>query len=149
MKTIDCDYFLQQNNPDALVLAILCDFKQRDPHDIVRYIIDKLQEYTKHDLQAFRKYMLMLEELSINRDLKDVVKEQEMLSTLRYEDLPSYDIGLEKGIEKGIQKGIQKGLEKGKTKKSYEIAKNMKQEGIQAKIITKVTGLSMQVIKKL
>ncbi len=39
----------------------------------------------------------MLEELSINRDLKDIVKEQGILSILRYEDLPSYEIGLEKG----------------------------------------------------
>jgi predicted transposase/invertase (TIGR01784 family) len=157
MKTIDCDYFLQQDTPDALVLAILCDFKQRNPSEIVGYIIDRLQEYTKDNTQEFRKYMMMLEELSTNRDLKNIVKEQEMLSTLRYEDLPSYEIGMEKGIERGMERGrvegmergIEKGMEKGKTETSYELAKKMKQEGIEIKMIAKITGLSIQTIEKL
>ena len=33
-----------------------------------------------------------------------------MLSTLKYEDLPSYEIGWEKGIEEGLEKGMEKGL---------------------------------------
>ena len=137
MKTLDCNYFLQQDKPDALILAILCDFKGKNPRQIVEYIINKLQEYTKDDIKAFRKYMLMLEELSTNRDLKDIVKEQEMLSTLRYEDLPSYEIRIEKGIEKGEKK------------KSYELANKMIQEGIEVKIIAKITGLSIKTIKNL
>ena len=137
MKTIDCNYFLEQDTPDAIVLAVLCDFKGQDPRKIVGFIIEKLQQYTKDSLQDFRKYMLMLEELSTNRDLKDIVKEQEMLSTLRYEDLPSYEIGMEKGkIE-------------GKTEASYELARKMKQEGIEITTISKITGLSIQTIKDL
>ncbi len=141
MKTIDCQNFLQQNTPDALVLAILCDFKQKDPREIVGYIIDQLLAHTKNDIQAFRKYMLMLEELSTNQDLKDIVKEQEMLSTLRYEDLPSYEIGLEKGIEKG--------MEKGDMKRNYDNAKRMKEEGIDVEVIVRITGLSIETITHL
>ncbi len=141
MRTIDCEYFLQQDKPGALILAILCDFKQKDPRKIVSYIIDKLIEHTQDNSQAFRKYMLMLEELSTNRDLKHIVKEQEMLSTLRYEDLPSYEIGLEKGMERGMERGIQEG--------KVSIAKTMKQEGIEIDLIARITGLSIQVIKTL
>lgn len=141
MRTIDCNYFLEQDTPDALVLAILCDFKGKNPSKIVGFIIEKLLEYTKDNLQEFRKYMLMLEELSTNRDLKDIVKEQEMLSTLRYEDLPSYEIGMEKGMEQGKLEG--------KTEASYELAKKMKQEGIEVSLITKITGLSIQTINNL
>ena len=37
-----------------------------------------------------------------------------MIRTIRYEELPSYEIGLEKGIEKGIEKGLKRGLLNGK-----------------------------------
>ncbi len=68
-----------------------------------------------------------------------------MLSTLRYEDLPSYEIGLEKGMERGMETGIKKGIQEGKVK----IAKTMKQEGIEIDLIARITGLSIQVIKTL
>ncbi len=35
MHTIDCEKFLKMDTPDALVLAILCDFKQRNEKDII------------------------------------------------------------------------------------------------------------------
>ena len=55
----------------------------------------------------------MLEELSTSRDLKDVIKEEEMsFQDLTWEDLPSFEIGLEKGIQKGIQKAFKKVFKK-------------------------------------
>ena len=44
-KTIDCNLLLSQNNPEALVLAILCDFKNKNPKDVVKYIINNLKKY--------------------------------------------------------------------------------------------------------
>jgi predicted transposase/invertase (TIGR01784 family) len=137
MRNIDCNYFLKKDNPDALILAILCDFKDKNPQEIIKFIIDKLIEYTKNDINSFRKYMLMLEELSTNRDLRDLIKEQEMLSAIRYEDLPSYDIGLEKGIEKGIEK------------RNLELIKKMKQEGFNTEMIAKLTDISTKIIQDL
>jgi len=52
----------------------------------------------------------MLEELSENRNLKDVVKEQEMLSEIKLENLPSYEIGYERGIEQGVEQGVEKAV---------------------------------------
>ena len=53
--------------------------------------------------------------------------------------------GMEKGIEKGIQEGMEKGIEQGK----IEIAKNLKKSGIDIKIISDNTGLSIEQIEKL
>ena len=157
MREIDCRYFLTQDNPDALILAILCDFKGKNPSDIIKFIIDKLVEYTKDDLQAFRKYMLMLEELSGNRDLKSLVKEQEMLSDIKYEDLPSYEIGWEKGMEEGVQQGMQQGMEEGvqqgmqqgMKKRSTEVAQKLKEKGMDVALIAEITGLDSNVIESL
>ena len=55
----------------------------------------------------------------------------------------------EEGIEIGRKEGRKEGEEKGKKEKQKEIAKNMIKEGIDIKIISKVTNLSTEEIKKL
>jgi len=115
MHTIDCEKFLSMDTPDALVLAILCDFKDKEPQKVISYIIARLRELTKDDEYKLGKYMLILEELSSNRNLESVIEEVEkMLRDMRIEELPGYRLALERGIERGIQRGIKKGIEQGK-----------------------------------
>jgi len=149
IKSIDCEYLLNEDTPDALVLAILCDFKDKNPKDIVKYIIDRLQFHTQQTPDEFRRYMMMLEELSTNRDLKDTVKEVEMLSNIRYEDLPSYEIGIEKGVERGIQQGIEKGIQRGIQSSMVMVAKQMLKLNQDIQLIAQITQLSPQKIEKL
>jgi hypothetical protein len=73
MHTIDCEKFLSMDSPDALVLAILCDFKEKNEKDIIAYIITRLRQLTKNNSHRLGKYMLILEELSTNRDLEDTI----------------------------------------------------------------------------
>ena len=87
--------------------------KDKNEREVIKQILSRLLQLTKNE-NEFKKYLLMLEELSTSRNLKEEIKEAEMgLQNLTWEDLPSYEIGLERGIEKGMQEGIQKGLEKG------------------------------------
>ena len=125
VKTIPCDRFLKIDKPEALVLAILCDFGDKNPKEIIKNILLRLYHLTKNE-NDFKRYILMLEELSTSRDLKEAIKEEEMgLQHLTWEDLPSYEIGLEKGMEKGMEKGIEKGMEKGKMLAMKEIANKL------------------------
>ena len=126
IKNIDCEEFIKMDTPDSLVLAILCDFKGKDEQEVVNYIIQRLQEKTDNDA-LFRKYLIMLEELSENRNLKNKIKKGEkMLTEINYEKLPSFELGMEEGIETGIQKGIETGIQKGIQKGKEE----GKQEGL-------------------
>ncbi len=94
MHTIDCEKFLKMDTPDALVLAILCDFKGRDEKDVITYILTRLQELTKNNSHRLDKYMLALKELSTNRDLQTKLKKIEsMLRDMKLEELPSYQNG--------------------------------------------------------
>ncbi|MEE9397220.1 MAG: hypothetical protein V3V31_09440 [Methylococcales bacterium] len=105
MHTIDCATFLQHDNPDALILAILCDFKGKPAQDVVNFITTRLHYLLKDDSRRFREYLYMLEVLSENRDLKQYIKEAEkMITDIEVEKLPSYELGMEKGVEKGIEK---------------------------------------------
>lgn len=117
MHTVDYRALLEQNTPDALALAILCDFHGAQERDVVRDILNRLRKVTGENETVFRDYLLMLEILSTNRDLRQILQEEEaMLSDVKYSDLPSYGLGMQKGMEKGIEKGMEKGMEKGEAK---------------------------------
>lgn len=110
MHSVDCRTLFAQDTPDALVMAILCDFRGSPERDVVRRILRRLLELTGADEAAFRDYLLMLEILSSNRDLKQIVQEEEaMLSQVKYSDLPSYGLGMQQGMEQGMQQGMQQG----------------------------------------
>ena len=107
MHKIDCEEFIRLDTPEALVLSILCDFKGRDELEMLIYITKRLEELTEDSEHRLGKYMLILETLSTNRDLTDKLKEaEEMLRDIKYEELPSYEIGMERGMERGISKGM-------------------------------------------
>jgi len=109
MHTIDCQKFLDMNSPDALVLAILCDFKDKNELDILTFILQRLEKLTKDNAHQLGKYMLILDTLSTNRDLQNKLKEAEdMLRDVKIEDLPSYQLVLERGLSKGLSQGIIK-----------------------------------------
>ena len=111
MKKIDCEYFLEQNTPDALVLAILCDFKTKSETEVINFILNKLKKLT--DENGFRRYVIMLEELAKTQEVKDGIKELKMrLSDVKFEDLVSYQIVLERGFNKGISQGKKETLKK-------------------------------------
>ena len=54
-----------------------------------------------------------------------------------------------KGLQEGIQKGMQKGLEKGHKDEKFEIAKKMKQKGIELATIMELTALTKEEIENL
>lgn len=114
MRLIDCSRLLAHNSPDALVLAILCDFRGRDPQAVVNEIFRRLHTLLPDNPQRLREYIDILEILSDNRDLKAQIKEAEqMLTRIDVERLPSYEIGLERGLERGIERGLERGMERG------------------------------------
>lgn len=99
MHTLDCDRFIQEDSPDALVMAILCDFQGRDSGEVLEGIMQRLIELTAQQPERMRNYLKMMETLSANRHLEDVFKrlEAEMLSKIDIEKLPSYQIGFDQG----------------------------------------------------
>ena len=105
---------LAKDTPEALVLAILCDFKGKPEQEIAYYIVKRLHELLGNDEKGFRDYLGMLEVLSENRNLQPQIKEAEkMLTKVNVENLPSFQIGLEAGLERGIEQGIERGIERG------------------------------------
>ncbi len=146
MHTIDCEKFLQMDTPDALVLSILCDFKERDEKEIIKYIISRLRELTGDDEYKLDKYMLILDTLSTNRELQNVVKEvAKMLRETRFEDMPIYQTVLERGFERGIKKGIEKGREEERFK---SMAIMVKRFGLPIEQVAKEYGVTIKELEE-
>ena len=57
--------------------------------------------------------------------------------------------GLKKGMAKGLEKGLKKGLEKGHKDEKLEIAKKMKQKGMELATIIELTDLSKEEVENL
>ncbi len=126
--------------------------------DIAKYIlqlnvkdiefVDK--ELTRDDEHRLGKYMLILETLSTNRDLKEKLKEaEEMLRDIKYEDLPSYEIGMEKGMERGMERGFSKGVTQGKIDGVIDTAITMITKfKLSAEDVAKELNISIDELKK-
>jgi hypothetical protein len=72
LHDIDCETLFQQDTPEALVFAILSDFRGFSSREVIQHILRRLQALTGENEAAFREYLLMLEILSGNRDLKQI-----------------------------------------------------------------------------
>lgn len=108
MHSVDCQGLLIEDNPEALILAILCDFKGRPEREVIHYILQRLRELTAANETRYREYLGMLEILSTNRDLDQIILEEEhMLSQVELTRLPSYNVGMQQGMQQGIQHGMQ------------------------------------------
>jgi hypothetical protein len=109
MHTVDCETLLNQGTPEALVFAILCDFKGRPEREVVHYILQRLHQLTAENESRFREYMRMLEVLSTNRALEQLIEEEEkMLSQVEQTRLPSYRIGMQQGEGKLLERQINR-----------------------------------------
>lgn len=60
-----------------------------------------------------------------------------------------YDVVLQHSYDMGIQAGIEQGREAGKAESKAEVAKRMKEFGIDAETIIQVTGLNAMTINDL
>lgn len=152
MHELDYRFFLTQNSADALVLAILCDFKETQPQTVVHEILQRLMALQQDDAKI-REYVSMLEILADNRDLQLNIQEEFKMLEVHIERLPSFLIGEERGIEKGIEQGIEKGIEKGIAQgahdKAVAIAKQLVNLKMSLPEITQITGLAIEEINQI
>ena len=93
---------------------------------------EKLQ-YMRMSREEQRSYFHHIDEVMVNNDMVD---------TARME-------GMAKGRAEGIAEGRAEGIAEGRAEEKYEIARNLKKNGIAADMIALSTGLSVEEIEKL
>ncbi len=151
MSQLDYAEFIRADNPGALVLAVLCDFKGNPAEVILARIIQRLIQQLADTPDHLTDHLGMLELLAVNRNLQVLFKtlEADMLSSITVEQMPSYEIGMERGMERGMaqaqharQEGMQQGIRKGREEAAYKIAQRLLQQGYPPGMVMETTGLS-------
>ena len=122
----------------------------------------------KPDLNCWLKFFTMKEKDNREVIMSELVKEKPIMEEVqkRYNNfikdrlmMNEYDkreaylygnqIMLEEERRLGIEEGIKQGMEKGKKEQQIYIARNLKKSGIDIKIISENTGLSIEELEKL
>jgi hypothetical protein len=115
MHQLHCAGLLAQDNHDAPVLAVLCDFGDRTPEQAIGYIVRRRKELTGSDDKRFREYLTMLEVLSESRAPQTQVnKAEKMLAEIDIKRLPSYALGPDAGEAVGETRGAVRGEARGR-----------------------------------
>jgi len=88
--------------------------------------LKRLKELNGDNESRYREYLKMVEILSTNRKLEQLIEEEEkMLTQVEQTKLPSYRIGMQQGMQQGKQEGRQEGKQEGRQEGRQE----GKQEG--------------------
>lgn len=153
MHQVGCQTLLDQDTPDAWVLAVLCDFQGHAPREIIHSILTRLLERLRDSPPRLREYVEMLDILAGNRDLNLNIREELDMLTIDVEKLATFQMGMDKGIQKGIQAGIQAGIQTGiqtgTHAQAVAIAKKLLEKGMDSAWIASVTDLPIAEIEAL
>ena len=118
LKRIPKEKFIHSNIPEEVVLAILCDFGEDQPEEVVKQILAHLHKICRRSVRL-KKYQKQLLILSRLRKMELIVQTQVEAMTIHY-DIEIDGLYLQ-GIEKGIQEGIQEGIEEGAALKERQV----------------------------
>ncbi|MGN0237032.1 MAG: PD-(D/E)XK nuclease family transposase [Lepagella sp.] len=98
------------------------------------------------------RYMTMStpERQAYDRHIDAIMTQNDVLDTYKQEGLEEgRKIGIKIGKEEGIKEGIKEGIERGRAEQIKADALKMKELGIEAEVISQVTGLSPEEIASL
>jgi hypothetical protein len=102
---LDYELFLKSEKPEEVLLAILADFKQRNPEMVVRQVIDRIEATTQGDF-SLKRYFQQLRVLAQLRSLETQI-DKTMDSIAEYIN-EEKDVLYIRGERKGISKGNRK-----------------------------------------
>jgi hypothetical protein len=170
MHEVPYDLFIDSSIPEEVMLAILCDYKDKSKEEIITQILKRIKYLNRSDLNL-QKNLVQLEIISSLRNLQPLLTK--ILATMPI----TYDIRKDLRFKEGRQEGVlfkdqsfvinllQKGIESletiaefasvdlafvVKTKAAYLTALTLltnKNKTTQA--ITEQTGLTLEVVEKL
>ena len=139
---LDPEKILGSQIPEEVILAILGEYEREKAEGLIRRIIERLKELCGNEAR-FNKYIKQLTVLSRLRNLEVETKKT-------VEQMPiTYDISKDGLFLEGKREGIKEGALKERKRRNIEVARNLKTAGVDIKIISESTGLSLAEIKKL
>ena len=106
--------FIDSDNPELIILALLADFGSENPQKIIEKILRKIisNDNSENERRKWIEHLLVLARLRKLVPLtKKLVSAMPIVFDITTDEL--YLEGLEKGLEKGLEQGLVEGFEKG------------------------------------
>lgn len=104
LKQVPKEVFINSNVPEEVILAILCDFGEDQPQQVVQQILQHLNKILRQS-NRIKKYQKQLLTLSRLRKMELIVKTEVEAMTIHY-DIETDGLYLQ-GKEEGIERGIE------------------------------------------
>ena len=122
LSQIRYDELIKSEIPQELLFAILCDFQEKEPQNIVRNMLQKLRDLSP-DEATYRKYVTQLNVLSQLRKLDKEVYKQALTMPIEIDITQNYawKVATERGLKEGRERGIKEGRKEGH-KEGMEVA---------------------------
>jgi predicted transposase YdaD len=174
MHEVPYDLFIHSSVPEEVMLAILCDFKDKSKEEVITQILKRIKHLNKSDLNLQKK-LVQLEIISSLRNLQPLLTK--ILATMPITFDIRKDLRFKEGKQEGKQEGslikdqtfvinlLQKGIESletiaefatvelaivVKTKAAYLMALPLlTKKNKSAQSIAEQTGLMLEVVEKL
>lgn len=130
IQSLEYQKFLQSNVPEAVIWAILADFGNEPPENVIQRILQRVNELST-DKTVFGKHLRRLEVLSNLRKLqpvfiqisKEMAFTYDMKTDIRFKQ--GIEVGKKEGKKEGLTEGIEIGMTKGEIKKATTAASKM------------------------
>jgi hypothetical protein len=109
LKDIPYKVFLDSDNPETVVLAILANFQGTQPESVGIEIANRIKNLAKSDAQK-EKYYTQLRVLSNVRKLQPIIDKimDNIYKMIDISEDPLYSKGKIEGVEEGVKKGVRK-----------------------------------------
>jgi predicted transposase/invertase (TIGR01784 family) len=150
VSTINYHDLVESNFPEAIIVAILSDFQNDNPEEVIALILKNLRKCVDENARL-QRYYVSLEILSELRNL-----DSETVKQIR--DMPIKGIDIRKTYfyqevsrlsrEDGLNEGLSQGLSQAEAMLE-NTAINMLKKGMSVDVVVECTGLSLAKVKTL
>jgi predicted transposase/invertase (TIGR01784 family) len=137
--------FIQSNNPEEVILAILANFEGKTPEEIISMILNRLYELRANS-PLLNRFLIQLRIISKLRKLQPQTLNLIENMALQFQYKIEEDLLFIRGEEKGRLKGELRGEQKGKLEGKLESAFNMFDLNFESQLIAGILDLSLDAI---
>ena len=145
LSAIDYHLFLRSDNPEEKMLAILADFGEGDPKQIIEDIVNQVIITSKGNFSKLRH----VQQLRILAQLRNLAPSNlKIMDSVANYLSEEKDILYRRGELKGMEKGIEKGMEKVKETKEAFVKNLLLNTNFTIAKIASLSNVSEAFVKK-
>jgi len=142
LVNVDHELFIHSDQPEEVLIAILCDFKNKSAETIIETILKRLKQLENDELELSR-YTRQLEVLSKLRKLQEItIKKIEAMPII-------YDLETDIRFLQGIEKGIEQEVARQQQEDEIKIIEMLKSKRLSVKEIANFMKVSTDYVNQL